>query len=90
MSYLSDNTYYELCEIKEISPLYQLFTEYKNQELMLTITVFILLMYMEEFLFVFQYILIRMGYARPFVIQTTIFELNDQIAMDSDSKTTDY
>ena len=54
MSHLSDNTYYKLCEIKEISPLYRLFTEYKNQELMLTITIFILLMYMEEFLFVFR------------------------------------
>ncbi|CAF0934476.1 unnamed protein product [Rotaria sp. Silwood1] len=86
MSQISDKTYYELCEIKEISPLYQLFTEYKSQELMLTITVFILLMYMEEFLFVFQYLLIRMDYARPFVIQTTIFKINDQISIDEDSK----
>ncbi|CAF2397184.1 unnamed protein product [Rotaria sp. Silwood2] len=90
MSHLSDNSYYDLCEIKEVSPLYRLFTEYKNQELMLTITVFILLMYMEEFLFVFHYLLIRMGYARPFVIQTTILEINDQISVNADSKKIDY
>jgi len=54
MSHFSDAIHYELCEIKEISPLYRLFSEYKNQELMLTITFFILLVYMEEFLFVFR------------------------------------
>jgi hypothetical protein len=54
MTHISDTIYYELCEIKEISPLYRLFSEYKTQELMLTIMFFILLMYMEEFLFVFR------------------------------------
>ncbi len=44
----------ELCEIKEISPLYRLFNEYKNQELMFTVIFFILLMYLEEFLFAFR------------------------------------
>jgi hypothetical protein len=43
-----------LCEIKEISPLYRLFNEYKNEELMYTITFLILLMYLEEFLFAFR------------------------------------
>ncbi len=52
--HLTDSSYYELCEIKEISPLYRLFNEYKNQELMFTIIFFILLMYMEEFLFAFR------------------------------------
>jgi hypothetical protein len=45
---------YDLCEIKEISPLYRLFNEYKNDELMLTVTFLILLMYLEEFLFAFR------------------------------------
>ena len=44
----------DLCEIKEISPLYRLFNEYKNEELMYTITFLILLMYLEEFLFAFR------------------------------------
>ncbi|CAF0781525.1 unnamed protein product [Adineta steineri] len=96
MSDLSNTTSYELCEIKEISPLYHLFNEYKNQEMMLTVTLFILLMYLEEFLFVFrkqkqerfysfifldfhslEYLLVRLGYARPHIIQTIIFEKND-------------
>jgi hypothetical protein len=54
MLHLSNLTDYELCEIKEISPLYRLFNEYKNQELMYTVVFFILLMYMEEFLFAFR------------------------------------
>ncbi|CAF1066228.1 unnamed protein product [Rotaria magnacalcarata] len=87
MSHLSN---YELCEIKEISPFYRLFNQYKNQELMFTVTFFILLMYLEEFLFAFQYLLVRMGYARPFIIQMTIFETKDQISpIDSDSNTED-
>jgi hypothetical protein len=44
----------DLCEIKEISSLYHLFNEYKNEELMFTITFLILLMYLEEFLFAFR------------------------------------
>jgi hypothetical protein len=44
----------DLCEIKEISSLYYLFNEYKNEELMFTITFLILLMYLEEFLFAFR------------------------------------
>lgn len=51
MSHLSN---YELCEIKQISPLYRLFNEYKNQELMFTVIFFILLIYLEEFLFAFR------------------------------------
>jgi predicted membrane metal-binding protein len=100
MLHLSDLTDYELCEIKEISPLYRLFNEYKNQELMYTVVFFILLMYMEEFLFAFrkrkrkkskenfdifhfvEYLLVRLGYARPFIIQTMIFERHDQISID--------
>jgi len=86
---------YDLCEIKEISPLYRLFNEYKNDELMLTVTFLILLMYLEEFLFAFrkeqkksktdfifnlfnvlEYLLVRLGYARPFIIQTIILQVN--------------
>jgi len=97
MSHLFDSFSYELCEIKEISPLYRLFNEYKNQELMFTIIFFILLMYLEEFLFAFrkrenknnkknssisfyfiEYLLVCLGYARPFVIQTIIFQINNQ------------
>ena len=51
---MSGETKYELCEIKEISPIYRLFNEYKNQELMFTVIIFILLMYLEEFLFAFR------------------------------------
>jgi len=100
MLHLSDLTDYELCEIKEISPLYRLFNEYKNQELMYTVVFFILLMYMEEFLFAFrkrkrknskenfdifhfvEYLLVHLGYARPFIIQTMIFERHEQISID--------
>lgn len=45
---------YELCQIKEISPLYRLFNEYKNEELMYTVICLILLIYLEEFAFVFR------------------------------------
>ena len=108
MLHLSNVTCDELCEIKEISPFYQLLTEYKNQELMLTVTIFILLLYMEEFLFVFrnrkqnenpselsisnvaffhfysiEYLLVRMGYGRSFLIRITIFQLNNQISIDN-------
>jgi len=101
MSHLFDSFSYELCEIKEISPLYHLFNEYKNQELMFTVIFFILLMYLEEFLFAFrksqnknnktnislffyfiEYLLVRLGYARPFVIQTIIFQINNQMSSD--------
>ena len=45
---------YKSCQIKEISPLYRLFNEYKNEELMYTVIFLILLMYLEEFAFVFR------------------------------------
>lgn len=45
-----------ICEIKQISPFYQLFDQYKHSELMFTVTFFILLMYLEEFLFMFRMI----------------------------------
>ena len=54
MLHLPNVTCDELCEIEEISPFYPLLSEYKNQELMLTVTIFILLLYMEEFLFIFR------------------------------------
>jgi hypothetical protein len=105
MSHLFDSFSYELCEIKEISPLYRLFNEYKNQELMFTVIFFILLMYLEEFLFAFrksqnknnktnislffyfiEYLLVRLGYARPFVIQTIIFQINNQMSSSNDDE----
>lgn len=51
---MSNSSEYHFCEIKEISPLYRIFNEYKNQEMMYTIVLWILLLYLEEFLFVFR------------------------------------
>lgn len=51
---MSNSSEYQFCEIKEISPLYRIFNEYKNQEMMYTIVLWILLLYLEEFLFVFR------------------------------------
>lgn len=44
----------QFCQVKEIAPLYRLFNEYKNEELMYTVTFLILLMYLEEFFFAFR------------------------------------
>ena len=54
MSFRFNTSNSQLCEIKEISPLYRLFNEYKSPELMYTVTIFILILYLEEFLFVFR------------------------------------
>jgi hypothetical protein len=94
MSHLNNDTIDKLCEIKHLSAFHFLFTEYKYPELMYTVTFFILLMYAEEFLFVFrkiplscvrrchrrfnilEYVLVRLGYARPLIIQTIMFEIH--------------
>ena len=51
---MSPSLNYQLCEVKEIAPLYRLFNEYKNEELMYTVTFLILLIYLEEFFFAFR------------------------------------
>ena len=83
-----DSGHYELCEITALSPAYRLFDDYQTPEAMFTVAFFILLMYLEEVLFVFrktangqrhnidnafvEYLLVRLGYARPVVIQTIV------------------
>ena len=94
MPLTSDPEQYELCTITTLSPAYRLFDDYQTSEAMFTVAFFILLMYLEEFLFIFrktanderqsidtafvEYLLVRLGHARPVVIQTIVVATSSQ------------